>query len=155
VEVPVTGMPHTEARSVPFARSLAIELQDAADVSIDEADMGWTVTVSPRRPGARSVGWIDFGEQIIVQVGEFGGRWELAADEDDLAFLQHLTASVVAGRVSEVFGLRRSRVVVTLADGGRGTETGYDGLTGCLPLPLWPRWSRTVQYLPYRQRVAG
>ncbi|GIM95018.1 hypothetical protein Ato02nite_068110 [Paractinoplanes toevensis] len=58
--------------------------------------------------------------------------------------------SVVAGRVSEVFAYRRSRVTVTLPDGSAAVETGYDGLTACLPLPLWPRWSPTTHYLPYR-----
>jgi hypothetical protein len=57
---------------------------------------------------------------------------------------------VIAGRVTEVFAYRRSRVTVTLEDGSTESETGYDGLTAWLPLPLWPRWSRTVRYLPYR-----
>jgi hypothetical protein len=43
-----------------------------------------------------------------------------------------------------------SCVVVVLADGSRATETGYSSPTGCLPMPFWPRWSRTVRYLPYR-----
>lgn len=58
--------------------------------------------------------------------------------------------SVVAGRVTEVFAFRRSRVTVTLGDGSAEVETGYEGLGACLPLPLWPRWSRTTRYLPYR-----
>ena len=58
--------------------------------------------------------------------------------------------SVVAGRVSEVFAYRRSRVTVTFADGSAQTETGYDGLLAGLPLPLWPRWARRTRYLPYR-----
>ncbi len=88
--------------------------------------------------------------EIIVSAGEIGGRWELGADADDLAFLRDLVMSVVAGRVSEVFSCRRSRVTVVFPDGSADTETGYEGLAGCLPLPLWPSWSRRTQYLPYR-----
>jgi hypothetical protein len=137
-------------RSRGLAAGLVVELSDAARVLIDEVSGGMSVDVVPYRVGARSVSWVDFGDEIIVQVGEFGGRWELGGDEADLAFLEDLVRSVVAGRVVEVFGVRRSRVVVVLADGARQTETGYDGPAGCLPMPLWPRWSRKVQYLPYR-----
>ena len=93
---------------------------------------------------------VDFGDEIVVEVGQFGGRWEIGAEEEDLAFLEDLVRSVIAGRVSEVFAVGRSRVVVTLAEGTQAVETGYDGPAGCLPLPLWPRWSRKIQYLPYQ-----
>jgi hypothetical protein len=56
----------------------------------------------------------------------------------------------VAGRVSEVFACRRSRVTVTLPDGSAEVETGYDGVIALLPLPLWPRWSWVTRYLAYR-----
>jgi hypothetical protein len=137
------------AHSLRFARTLSGELAGAAEVTIAEIGPGFSVDVMPRRAGARSVSWVDFGGEIVVQVGEFGGRWEIGGDDEDLAFLEDIVRSVIAGRVSEVFAVARSRVVVTLADGSREAETGYDGLAGCLPLPLWPRWSRTVQYLPY------
>jgi hypothetical protein len=137
-------------RSRGLAAGLVVELSDAARVLIDEVSGGMSVDVVPYRVGARSVSWVDFGDEIIVQVGEFGGRWELGGNEVDLAFLEDLVRSVVAGRVVEVFGVRRSRVVMVLADGTKETETGYDGPAGCLPMPLWPRWSRKVQYLPYR-----
>lgn len=140
----------SEEPSLPLARRLAADLADAAETEISRPGTGLTVRVTPHRTGARPIDWTDFGDEIIVQVGDIGGRWELGPAPDDLAFLQDLVMSVVAGRVSEVFAYRRSRVRVTLGDGSVVTETGYDGLTACLPLPLWPRWSRTTCYLPYR-----
>jgi hypothetical protein len=139
-----------EEPSLPLARRLAVELDGAAETEMSRTDFGLTVRVTPHRTGARPIEWIDFGDEIIVQVGDIGGRWELSAEAADLAFMQDLVMSVVAGRVSEVFAYRRSRVSVTLRDGSAEAETGYDGLTACLPLPLWPRWSRTTRYLPYR-----
>jgi hypothetical protein len=137
------------ARSLGFAVTLADELAEVAEVSIDEEGWGVNVAVLPRRPGARSVGWADFGEEIVLQVGEFGGRWELGGDDEDLLLLEAVVRSVVAGRVTEILAPGRSRVIVVLADGERQVETGYQAPVGCIPLPLWPRWSRTVRYSPY------
>jgi hypothetical protein len=147
--VPVSPTSGASARSLRFARTLSGELAGAAKVTITEISPGISVDVLPRRAAARSVGWADFGSEVVVQVGEFGGRWVIGGDDEDLAFLEDLVRSVIAGRVSEVFAVARSRVVVTLADGSREAETGYAGLAGCLPLPLWLRWSRKIQYLPY------
>ena len=74
----------------------------------------------------------------------------MEAAPEGLAFLEDVARSVIAGRVREVMARGRSRVAVTLADGSAETETGYEGLAGCLPLPLWRRWSRAVQYAAYR-----
>lgn len=139
-----------EEPSLPFARRLAVELAGAAEIDVGRTGVGLTVRVTPHRTGARSIVWSDLGDEIILEVGQFGGRWELGADTGDLAFMQDLVMSVIAGRISEVVACRRSRVTVTLQDGSTESETGYDGLTACLPLPLWPRRSRTTRYLPYR-----
>ncbi|WP_344174498.1 hypothetical protein [Pilimelia columellifera] len=136
--------------SLLFAQHLAEDLSGIAEVVITYEHGGLAVGVSPDRPGARAFHWIDFGDEIIVEVGSVGGRWELAGSEEDLELLRSLVWSVIAGGVTEVFSFQRSRVTVTLPDGTRETETGYEGPGGCLPLPLWPRWSRTVKYLPYR-----
>lgn len=133
-----------------LAVALAVELSDCARVLVDNVGMGTLIGIAPCRAGTRSVSWADFGDEIVVQIGSFGGRWELGGGEEDLAFLEDLVRSVVAGRVVEVFGVSRSRVVVVLADGTEETETGYEGPVGCLPMPLWPRWSRRVHYLPYK-----
>ncbi|GIF23912.1 hypothetical protein BJ973_004525 [Actinoplanes tereljensis] len=139
-----------EEPTLALARRLLAELDDVAETEISRTGFGLTARITPHRIGARTIEWTDFGDEIIVQVGEIGGRWELSGGAADLAFMQDLVTSVVAGRVSEVFAYRRSRVTVTLRDGSAAVETGYDGLTACLPLPLWPRWSRTTRYLPYR-----
>lgn len=143
-------MASNDEPSRPLAHRLAAELDGVAVTEIGRADSGLTVRVTPHRAGARSIEWIDFTDEIIVQVGEIGGRWELEADAEDLAFLDDLVTSVVAGRVWEVFAYRRSRVTVRLRDGSAVTETGYDGLGACLPLPWWPRWSRRTRYSSYR-----
>lgn len=138
-----------EEPTLALARQLAVELDGAAQTEIKRTAAGLTVRITPHRTGARAIDWADFGDEIIVQVGDIGGRWELGAEAADLAFMHDLIMSVVAGRVSEVFAYRRSRVTVTLRNGSTEVETGYDGLTACLPLPLWPRWARARRYLPY------
>lgn len=137
------------ARTRGLAAVLAVELADTARVLVEDVDGGLSVDIVPYRMGARPVSWADFGGEIILQVGDFGGRWELGSDGEDLAFLEDVVRSVVAGRVTEVFGVRRSRVVVVLGDGTEEVETGYDGPAGCLPIPRWAKWSRRVRYLPY------
>jgi hypothetical protein len=135
-------------RSLRLAQALAGELAGAAEVRIANIGIA-SVDVLPHRPGARSVSWTDFGSEIVIQVGAFGGRFEIGADDEDFAFLEDVVRSVIAGRVTEVLAVARSRVVVTLADGSQAAETGSEGLAGCLPLPLWPKWPRKIQYLPY------
>ncbi|MDG4763168.1 hypothetical protein O7632_03450 [Solwaraspora sp. WMMD406] len=105
-----------------LAVALAVELSDCARVLVDHAGTGTLIDIVPCRAGTRSVSWADFGDEVIVQVGTYGGRWELGGGEQDLAFLEDLVRSVVAGRVVEVFGVRRSRVVVVLTDGTKETS---------------------------------
>jgi hypothetical protein len=135
--------------TLTFARQLAKELAEAATVEITSIEGGISVDVTPRTPASRAFGWSDFSDEIIVQVGDYGGRWELEAHPEDIALLEDIARSVIAGRVREVFAPGRSSVSVTLADGSIETETGAEAPRGCLPLPFWRRWSRTVQYAPY------
>lgn len=111
---------------------------------------GLEVWVLPAREGARSIWWYERCDEVVLGVGEEGGRWEFAADDDGLAFLEDVVRSTIAGRITEVLAPGRSRVVVVLADGSHEAETGYGGLRGCLPIPFWRRWSREIRYLPYR-----
>jgi hypothetical protein len=136
--------------SLQLAKQLAQELVGTATVEIDNVEIGIVVTVTPTNPHGRRFGWMDFAGQLVVEVGDYGGRWELEARPEDLAFLEDIARSVIAGRVREVFALGRSSVSVTLADGSVATETGYQAPAGCLPLPFWRRWSRSVRYAPYR-----
>ena len=98
-----------------------------ATVEINRTDAGLDVRVTPHRPRSACRPVDQRRGKIVIQVGEIGGRWDLGVETDDIMFLQDLTMSVVAGRVSEVFASRRSRVTVALGDGSTVTETGYDG----------------------------
>lgn len=72
--------------------------------------------------------------------------------EADAVFLEEAVQAVVAGRVTEVFAVKRSAVTLTLVDGSTETATGYGpGLSGCRPSLGWRRRGRVVQYEPYRQ----
>lgn len=106
------------------------------------------VSVRPAREGACEVSWIELGGEVILQVSD-GGRWELLRTTEDQELLERMIEAVVAGRVVEVLAPARSSVTVTLADGSTQSSAVRQGLMGCLPLPGWPRWGRTVHYLPY------
>ncbi|MCW3838928.1 hypothetical protein ONA70_02310 [Micromonospora yasonensis] len=136
--------------TLKIARQLAKELAGVATVEVDRIEGGISVGVTPRNPDARAFGWTDFSDELILGVGDHGGRWELEAGPEDLALLEDIARSVIAGRVREVFAPGRSAVSVTLADGSVETEIGGEAPAGCLPLPFWRRWSRSVQYAPYR-----
>jgi len=137
------------APTVELARRLAHELHDLATVTIDDIAGGTSVSVTPVNPRARAFGWADFVEELVLQVGDYGGRWVLEGGPEDVAFLEDMARSVIAGRVREVSAPGRSFVSVTLADGSVETETGYEAPAGCLPLPFWRRRYRTVQYASY------
>ncbi|MFI7523943.1 hypothetical protein [Micromonospora globbae] len=137
------------AATLGLATRLAHELAGAAEVKIENLRCGLSVTITPTNPHARAFGWADFGDEIVLQVGEYGGRWKLRPVPEDLAFLDDVARSVVAGRVREVLARKRSLIEVVMPDGSVETETGYEGLAGCLPLPAWRRRSRSVRYAPY------
>lgn len=110
-----------------------------------------TVSIRPERPHALGVVWIVMGpDEVVLQAGHRGGRWELELATADIDFLEEVTRSVVAGRAAEVFAWRRSRVEVTLSDGRVVREDGREGLQSLVPLPAWRRWGRRVQYNPYQ-----
>ncbi|MFE9202525.1 hypothetical protein [Micromonospora sp. NPDC007230] len=136
--------------TLKIARQLAQELAGVATVEVDTIEGRISVAVTPRNPDARAFGWTDFSDELILGVGDYGGRWELEAGPEDVALLEDIARSVIAGRVREVFAPGRSAVSVTLADGSVETEIGGEAPAGCLPLPFWRRWSRSVQYAPYR-----
>lgn len=105
-----------------------------------------TLSVAPRNPNARPI-WLCFiGDEIIIEAGSHGGRWELQRTREDVAFLGDLVESITAGRVRETFGPKRSRVEVTLSDGTTVAETGY---TSVIPRPGWRRRGTTVDYESY------
>lgn len=107
--------------------------------------------MTPRKEGALALYWFDTGEELQVETGGgLGGRWELGRSEEDAAYLEDIVRSVIAGQVVEVSGPGdRSRVTVTLSDGTKDAETGYVGLSGCLPRPGWKRLGRHIRYQPW------
>ncbi len=111
----------------------------------------WTLlmlTVEPLRSGARRFDVVQFGEELVVQIGEIGGRWELLADDDGLEFALLLLDACVAGRVHERLAPGRSAVTVHLDGGETLTETGYEP-PHLYPIPGWKRLGRRVAYEPY------
>lgn len=136
---------------------LRLELGDAATIAVEDRDYWRAVDLLPRRQDALAMSWTDFhsapdgspGDALQFTAGHQGGRWELGRDEDDLTLLIELVRSVLAGRVTEVFGPARSRVEITLSNGSREVQTGAQAPRGCLPLPGWPHRGHRIQYAPY------
>lgn len=133
------------ARSVAGASALVEEY------TIDSGRM-LAVEIQPERPDARAISLVAH-QWLMLSAGHHGGRWELDWDsEPDMQLAHDLIASIISGRVEERFGPSRSIVTVTLANGSKYSETGYDG--GCLsplsPQPGWKRHGRHIQYAPYR-----
>lgn len=109
------------------------------------------VSITPFRHDALAVYWMEVDyDELIVQAGHNGGRWELDFTHGDAGFIEDVTRSVIAGRVVETFGWRRSRVEITLTDGQITRETGGKGFLSLIPLPGWPRLGRRTHYGPYR-----
>ena len=136
-------------RLAALAGDLERELQDVASLEREELGRGsWVLT--PSNQDAVGVAWIDWGDALHLELlGGHGGRWEMGRDDADLAFLIDVVAAVVDGRVTEIFGDRRSRVTVTMPDGSTESETG-SGPGGFLPQPFWTRRGRERPYSPYR-----
>jgi hypothetical protein len=134
-------------RLLDLATSVEQSLGSAVRVERRELFCG-EVRLLPARPDAMSVSWIDFGDELGLYAGT-RGWWELGRDLADVAFVEDVVRSIVAGRVEEVLAPGRSRLVVTMPDGSRTADTGADAPIGCLPLPWWPRWGRRVSYAPY------
>jgi hypothetical protein len=124
-------------------------LGSTASVERDDS-YGQAVRLHPARPGARSVGWVDFGDELAAFVGEHGW-WELERQPDDLDFIKLACDAVIAGKGYEVTAPARSLVALELADGQPARDVSSEGcLLQFVPLPGWKRWGRRVTYLPYR-----
>lgn len=138
----------TAVRLDAFATGLRTRLVGVA--SLTDEPLGrrsWLLT--PNRQDAVGVAWNDWGDALQVQImGGHGGRWELGREIADLDFLFGVVEAVVEGRVTEVFGRKRSQVSVTLADGTIARETGY-GPGGCMPQLRWRRGGLTKRYSAY------
>ena len=121
------------------------------------SDVPWTLlmlTVEPLRSGARRFDVIQLGEELVVQIGEIGGRWELSTDADGLEFALLLLDACISGRVHERFAPRRSAVTVRLKNGETFTETGLEP-PHLYPIPGWRHLGRRVAYEPYVDPESG
>lgn len=140
-----------ESRLEALRDSVKTKLQGRGELQLRQAGDGWLqVELVPRSKAAAPAGWLEMGTtQIILGVGQRGGRWELGTDEADLKFLESIIDAVLTGAVSETLAPGRARLAVTLADGKRETTRSADAPTGCLPLPGWTFWGRRIRYGPY------
>ena len=102
----------------------------------------------PRNAEALPMTWLVLDDhEVILEAGTgSGGRWELPWTALGVALLRELVEGIVAGRVVETFGPKRSSVTVTLKDGTKVSETGY---MGWRPSPGWKRRGPTVEYAAY------
>lgn len=130
------------------------ELVDAASVTRTEFrdgdGIGWDL--QPVNPRSAPVSWILFGDEILLQTGKLyrGGRWELDRSLEDAHFVERVVRAAIAGTVTEISALARSRVEVTVEGGRVVHETGYEGCWAVLvPLPGWRRWGRVAHHEPY------
>jgi len=121
---------------------------DAVAIATDRPASGIVVTtMEPARPGACRIGWIETTDELIVDAGQHGGRWERFRDTDAVEFIDRLIEAVAAGRVTERFRGRSARLSASLRDG----KTARSSVSGSsVPnRPFWRREGRDVQYLPW------
>lgn len=140
----------TTRRLWAFASELEQSLGGA--VRVEHQDVGGYAgfLIRPTRSDALGIQWFEFGcEVILATSGGLGGRWELDRKDADMAFLEDVVRSVIAGRVVEVSAADRSRVEVTLSDGTLAVEVGSSGCRSILPKPGWQRWGTRTEYAPY------
>lgn len=135
-------------RLAVFTDELRETLASAATIETGRVGPYSAVSLEPRRTDALGISWLHSDDEVVLSVGS-GGRWELEPTEQDVQYLEDIVLSVVAGRVAEVKGKRRARVLVTLADGTVDTSTVYDGLRGLLPRPARSRGTRRT-FAPYQ-----
>ena len=126
---------------------------DSATVTREDprSDVPWALlllAVEPLRSGARRFDVVQLDDELVVQIGEVGGRWELTVDAEGMEFALLLLDACVAGRVHERFAPGRSAVTVWLANGETFTETGHE-FPHFYPIPGWRHLGRRVAYEPY------
>ena len=126
-------------------RSASVTREDPGS---DGAPTLTVLSVAPLRAGARRFDVVQLGDELVVQIGEIGGRWELTADAEGMDFALQLLDACVAGRVHERLAPGRSAVTVHLENGETFTETGYE-LPHLYPIPAWKHLGRRVAYEPY------
>ncbi|MEI5583956.1 MULTISPECIES: hypothetical protein [unclassified Agromyces] len=107
------------------------------------------LTMEPRVGDGCPAYVVAFGE-LVVGVGQTNCRIELEYSDQNFRLVKRILGAVVDGRVTETFGIHRSRVVITFEDGKTMSFTDLDGCLSLLvPQPGWHRWGRRLHYAPY------
>ena len=141
------------AELAQLARSIAGPSAQFDESIIDSWPM---ITIRPERSDALAI-TLEVDQWLMLSAGHHGGWWELEWEsEADMQLARDLIASIIAGRVEERFGAFRSRVIVTLPNGSKKSETGWAGCLALLiPQPGWTVWGRRRRYAPYLSPDAG
>jgi hypothetical protein len=130
----------------------ALERELGPAVQVERDPSCGEVLLQPARPDAMPVGWSDFeGQELQLWLGASGCWWEVGRTLEDMVVLEDVVRSIVAGRVQQILAPGRSKIVVRLSDGSLDRYTHHEAPVGCIPLPLWPRWSRHIRYAPYAE----
>jgi hypothetical protein len=108
------------------------------------------VDIAPANPRSLGVTWLEMQGELLLQAGQ-GGRWELDRSNADVAVIESITRSLIAGRAVETFAFRRCALDVVLEDGTvERSAVGEGCLSALLPLPGWRRLGHKVRHEPYQ-----
>lgn len=108
-----------------------------------------TWDLRPANPRSAPVHCFELRDELVLGVGVGDCRWELDRSPEGVRFVEAVVRAAVAGRVIETFAPGRSSVEVALGDGRVDRTATSTAPVGCIPLPRWHRWGRTVHYEPY------
>lgn len=129
---------------------VADEFGESVNVSTNDQTPSVAVTgIEPSDPDSCPVGWIEMGnDELIVDAGRQGGRWEMPRDMATVEFVERLVAAACAGRVTEQFRGKGARLIATMPGGT--VVRSFVWSAGARSRPFWRREGREVRYRPYR-----
>ncbi|WP_337830043.1 hypothetical protein [Pseudonocardia sp. TMWB2A] len=95
-----------------------------------------------------AISWDDYSENLVaVDVGDHS--FTLHRHPDQAEYLRDIVDAAVAGRIVELHGLGRTRLVIPRRDGTTVHETGHRFPLGLVPLPGWPKRASSTTFAPY------
>lgn len=127
-----------------LVRKLERILAGKASVSVSDL----VVSIDPVNPRALRVGWINWGDELILEAGQ-GGRWELPRTIEEIEFIEAMVFTIAAGEATEVATSGRCWLEVRLASGSLEHSSVAQAPAGCVPLPFWPCGRHQRRYEPY------
>lgn len=120
------------------------EHDDRALVTVD----GDEVVLRPRHGDGIVVGWDDYSENLVaVEIGSH--HFTLHRHRDQVDYLRDIVDAAIAGRIVELRGPGRSRLLIPRRDGTTARETGYSILLVLVPIPGWHRRAHRTTFAPY------